>query len=119
VLGIKSLLRSAIAIQRAGFVCLFVCLFVFVFSRRRFALLCLLINCNTSINEISQSFIFDLYCATVIYSLALFVVVMTTAHRPTFHPAVGSANAGGFRYHAPRVQKSVHDLPQETTLKFR
>ena len=44
---------------------------------------------------------------------------MTTAHKPTFHPAVGSQNMGGFRFVAPRVQVSVRDLNAYTTLKYR
>lgn len=44
---------------------------------------------------------------------------MTTAHRPTYHPAVGSAIQGGFRYYVARQQKSVHDLPHQTKLKYR
>jgi protein CWC15 len=44
---------------------------------------------------------------------------MTTAHKPTFHPAVGSQHLGGFRFAAPRVQVSVRDLNSYTTLKFR
>lgn len=44
---------------------------------------------------------------------------MTTAHRPTFHPAVASANQGGYRYHAPRNQFSARDLTAHTKLKTR
>ncbi len=44
---------------------------------------------------------------------------MTTAHRPTFHPAVGTANPGGYRYYAPKAQFSAQDLPSQLTLKTR
>mmetsp|Transcript_12690 Transcript_12690/g.15026 ORF Transcript_12690/g.15026 Transcript_12690/m.15026 type:complete len:231 (-) Transcript_12690:162-854(-) len=44
---------------------------------------------------------------------------MTTAHKPTFHPAVGSANPGGYRYYAPRAQYSSRDMPGQLTLKTR
>jgi len=44
---------------------------------------------------------------------------MTTAHKPTFHPAVGSANQGGYRYYAPRRQVSSRDLPGQLTMKLR
>lgn len=44
---------------------------------------------------------------------------MTTAHKPTFHPAVGSANQGGYRYHAPRMQYSARDMASHTVLKVR
>jgi protein CWC15 len=44
---------------------------------------------------------------------------MTTAHKPTFHPAVGSQHMGGFRFIAPRQQVAVRDLNAHTTLKFR
>jgi protein CWC15 len=44
---------------------------------------------------------------------------MTTAHRPTFHPAIGSEHQGGFRYHAPRAQTSARDIAQHMTLKTR
>ena len=44
---------------------------------------------------------------------------MTTAHRPTYHPAVGSANSGGFRFHAPRLLLHSRDLHAHTTLKLR
>lgn len=44
---------------------------------------------------------------------------MTTAHKPTFHPAVGTANPGGYRYYAPKAQYSSRDLPGQLTLKTR
>jgi hypothetical protein len=44
---------------------------------------------------------------------------MTTAHKPTFHPAVGSENTGGFRHIVPLRQVSARDLASHTTLKFR
>eukprot|EP00457_Paulinella_chromatophora_P016419 gb/GEZN01017224.1/.p1 GENE.gb/GEZN01017224.1/~~gb/GEZN01017224.1/.p1 ORF type:complete len:257 (+),score=53.98 gb/GEZN01017224.1/:96-773(+) len=44
---------------------------------------------------------------------------MTTAHKPTYHPAVGSAFQGGYRYHAPRKQFSARDIASHTKLKFR
>ena len=44
---------------------------------------------------------------------------MTTAHRPTFHPAVGSAHQGGYRLYAGTRQYSSRDLPGQTQLKFR
>lgn len=44
---------------------------------------------------------------------------MTTAHKPTYHPAVGSATQGGYRYHTPRLQFSSRDMPGQTTLKYR
>jgi len=44
---------------------------------------------------------------------------MTTAHKPTYHPAVGSATQGGYRYHAPRAQFSVKDVAAHTVLKVR
>jgi protein CWC15 len=44
---------------------------------------------------------------------------MTTAHKPTYHPAVGSATQGGFRYHAPKTGFSVKDIAAYTELKVR
>jgi len=44
---------------------------------------------------------------------------MTTSHKPTYHPAVGNATQGGFRYHAPRAQFSVKDVAAHTVLKLR
>jgi len=44
---------------------------------------------------------------------------MTTAHKPTYHPAVGSATQGGYRYHAPRTGYSVKDVAAYTELKVR
>jgi hypothetical protein len=44
---------------------------------------------------------------------------MTTAHKPTWHPAVGGEHAGSYRYLAPRAQFSVRDMPSHTMLKAR
>lgn len=44
---------------------------------------------------------------------------MTTAHKPTFHPAIGTANQGGYRYLVPRQQFSSRDLPGQLDLKIR
>lgn len=44
---------------------------------------------------------------------------MTTAHKPTWHPAVGGEHAGSYRYLAPRAQFSVRDMPSHTALKVR
>lgn len=44
---------------------------------------------------------------------------MTTAHKPTWHAAIGQASQGGYRYHAPRVQYSSRDIAAHTTLKVR
>ena len=44
---------------------------------------------------------------------------MTTAHKPTFHPAVGTANQGGYRYLTDKVQMSARDLPGQLQMKYR
>jgi len=44
---------------------------------------------------------------------------MTTAHKPTYHAAIGRATQGGYRYHAPRQQYSARDIATHTKLKFR
>ena len=44
---------------------------------------------------------------------------MSTAHRPTFHPAVGSATPGGYRYNAPRQGVHSKDQHAQLTLKYR
>jgi len=44
---------------------------------------------------------------------------MTTAHKPTFNPAIGSTNQGGYQYLTPRVQISTRDLPGELKMKYR
>mmetsp|Transcript_2024 Transcript_2024/g.3928 ORF Transcript_2024/g.3928 Transcript_2024/m.3928 type:complete len:245 (-) Transcript_2024:90-824(-) len=44
---------------------------------------------------------------------------MTTAHKPTFHPAIGTANQGGYRYVVARQQKASRDLPGQLDLKLR
>ena len=44
---------------------------------------------------------------------------MTTAHKPTFHPAIGTANQGGYRYVVPRQQFSSRDLPGQLDMKLR
>lgn len=42
---------------------------------------------------------------------------MTTAHRPTYHPAVGSAAQGGYRESGGVW--GDRDMPGETTMKYR
>lgn len=44
---------------------------------------------------------------------------MTTAHRPTFHNALGGDNQGGNFLVAPSTKVSSRDLPGHTTLKVR
>mmetsp|Transcript_24779 Transcript_24779/g.54106 ORF Transcript_24779/g.54106 Transcript_24779/m.54106 type:complete len:236 (+) Transcript_24779:155-862(+) len=44
---------------------------------------------------------------------------MTTAHRPTFHAAIGGAEQGGGRYIAGVSRTHVHDLPGQLKLKTR
>ena len=44
---------------------------------------------------------------------------MSTAHRPTFHPAVGSSTPGGYRYNAPRQSVHSKDQHAQLTLKYR
>mmetsp|Transcript_44891 Transcript_44891/g.72248 ORF Transcript_44891/g.72248 Transcript_44891/m.72248 type:complete len:209 (+) Transcript_44891:2-628(+) len=44
---------------------------------------------------------------------------MTTAARPTFHPAVGGEDQGYFRMEAGTRQLSVKDMPGHTRLKMR
>lgn len=44
---------------------------------------------------------------------------MTTAHKPTFHPAMGTAHQGGYRYNAQRMQFSSLEMPALKKLKFR
>ena len=44
---------------------------------------------------------------------------MTTAHRPTWNPALASKDQGGNRSHMPSLQFSAKDLPGHTRLKFR
>jgi len=44
---------------------------------------------------------------------------MTTAHRPTFHAAVGGKEQGGGRYIAGVSRVHVHDLAGQMTLKTR
>ena len=44
---------------------------------------------------------------------------MSTAHRPTFHPAVGSSTPGGYRYNAPRQAVHSKDQQAQLTLKYR
>ena len=46
---------------------------------------------------------------------------MTTAHRPTFHAALGGGNQGGNapKLSAPTFKKSVRDMPQEGRMKER
>jgi len=42
-----------------------------------------------------------------------------TAHKPTWHPAVGGGAQGGYRYHAPRLQFAARDMAAHTKLKVR
>lgn len=44
---------------------------------------------------------------------------MTTAHKPTYHAAIGRATQGGYRYHAPRQQYSARDIAAHTVIKRR
>jgi len=44
---------------------------------------------------------------------------MTTAHKPTYHPAVGSAFPGGYRRYAPLLAYSSKDTASHTKLKTR
>ncbi|PNW69693.1 hypothetical protein CHLRE_24g755447v5 [Chlamydomonas reinhardtii] len=44
---------------------------------------------------------------------------MTTAHRPTWAPAIGGEEQGGMRIFKPSVQQSAKNLPGHTKLKFR
>ena len=44
---------------------------------------------------------------------------MTTAHRPTFHTAVGGKEQGGGRYIAGVSRQHVHDLPGQMSIKTR
>jgi hypothetical protein len=44
---------------------------------------------------------------------------MTTAHRPTFHAAIGGKEQGGGRYIAGVSRQHVHDLPGQMSLKMR
>ena len=44
---------------------------------------------------------------------------MTTAHRPTFHAAIGGKEQGGGRYIAGVTRVHVHDLAGQMTLKTR
>ena len=44
---------------------------------------------------------------------------MSSAHRPTFHPAVGSSTPGGYRYHAPRQSVHSKDQHAQLALKYR
>ena len=44
---------------------------------------------------------------------------MTTAHRPTFHAAIGGKEQGGGRYIAGVSRTHVHDLPGQMSLKTR
>ncbi|EKX54086.1 hypothetical protein GUITHDRAFT_132490 [Guillardia theta CCMP2712] len=44
---------------------------------------------------------------------------MTSAARPTFHPAVGGEDIGYYRMEAGTRQLSVKDMPGHTRLKFR
>lgn len=44
---------------------------------------------------------------------------MTTAHRPTYHTAVGGSEQGGNKILVPSRQYSAKDLPGQTILKER
>jgi protein CWC15 len=44
---------------------------------------------------------------------------MTTAHRPTFHAAIGGKEQGGGRYVAGVTRVHVHDLASQTSIKKR
>eukprot|EP01024_Parvocaulis_polyphysoides_P029675 TRINITY_DN2684_c0_g1_i1.p2 TRINITY_DN2684_c0_g1~~TRINITY_DN2684_c0_g1_i1.p2 ORF type:complete len:236 (-),score=56.16 TRINITY_DN2684_c0_g1_i1:703-1410(-) len=44
---------------------------------------------------------------------------MSTAHRPTWAPAIGGSEQGGNREYVPSVQQSALNLPAHTKLKFR
>lgn len=44
---------------------------------------------------------------------------MTTAHRPTWAPAMGFDEQGGLRVHAPTQNQSAKDMTSQTTLKVR
>ncbi|GLC44620.1 hypothetical protein PLESTB_001326600 [Pleodorina starrii] len=44
---------------------------------------------------------------------------MTTAHRPTWAPAIGGEEQGGMRIFKPSVAVSAKNLPAHTKLKFR
>lgn len=44
---------------------------------------------------------------------------MTTAHRPTFVPAMGGSEQGGNRRQAPSMQFSSKDMPGHLALKYR
>lgn len=44
---------------------------------------------------------------------------MTTAHRPTWNPAKGGNEQGGFRLNVPTAKVSARDMPGHLTLKER
>eukprot|EP00298_Acanthocystis_sp_HF-20_P021517 c27925_g1_i1.p1 GENE.c27925_g1_i1~~c27925_g1_i1.p1 ORF type:complete len:229 (+),score=112.69 c27925_g1_i1:46-732(+) len=44
---------------------------------------------------------------------------MTTAHRPTYHPAKGKGDEGGNKFLQPSVQTSSRNLPSHMNLKRR
>lgn len=44
---------------------------------------------------------------------------MTTAHKPTFHPAVASCHQGGYKFFCPGQQISARNLPGQLELKLR
>jgi hypothetical protein len=50
---------------------------------------------------------------------ALATAAMTTSHKPTYHPAIGRAHAGGYRFDVARKQFSSRALPAHLTLKVR
>ncbi|MES1913057.1 MAG: hypothetical protein MHM6MM_005288 [Cercozoa sp. M6MM] len=44
---------------------------------------------------------------------------MTTAHRPTFHPALASEHQGGYRFHLPTTSRSKFDVPSKPLKRRR
>jgi protein CWC15 len=44
---------------------------------------------------------------------------MTTAHKPTFHPAVATCHQGGYKFFATGQQISARNLPGQLELKYR
>lgn len=45
--------------------------------------------------------------------------VMTTSHKPTYHPAIGRIHAGGWRFDAKRAQFHSRDMARQMELKVR
>jgi len=44
---------------------------------------------------------------------------MTTAHRPTWYPAIGGENQGGNKQYMPTASRSAKDIPGFTKMKYR